>query len=460
MNSKNQLLPLGDFKPTDEWQTHVNEIFYGIQGPNIHNHFQTYVSQDHRLAHALAEDYYEQALTQVNNPQPRFIMEWGVGNGNLAGCFLTHLQSIDTEGQVYPFTRYILCDFSMEILKGARDNPRLKNHAEKFFTVQVDASHMDCFREQTINKIISNEIWDDLATKILLKQENSICEEYLQPLIDPASLGMEFDTFIKLFNEKNLNSLKKCSHVLPLIFWENAYQRVDIHDWPMAEVLQAHVDLLSNETPIPVNLGALETLERAHSLLCQDGLGYTGMDYGMHSLQELNHPERPYFNIYGGQYTCMVNFELMCNWAQAVGFSSAEKEYQHHYVGKHLQDKVISVLELVQTHPKAIRMTPWDRDILMLKTLHILNKTYKSPYQAKMTYPEIEGTPNGERQIIYELANTLSISGVPDTVAYISSKEVQQVSSDLAKLGYDERVYATLFQGPTDPVSFVIINLR
>ncbi|SVD53852.1 uncharacterized protein METZ01_LOCUS406706, partial [marine metagenome] len=158
MNSKNHLLPLGDFKPTDEWQTHVNEIFYGIQGPNIHNHFQTYVSQDHRLAHALAEDYYEQALTQVNNPQPRFIMEWGVGNGNLAGCFLTHLQSIDTEGQVYPFTRYILCDFSMEILKGARDNPRLKNHAEKFFTVQVDASHMDCFREQTINKIISNEI--------------------------------------------------------------------------------------------------------------------------------------------------------------------------------------------------------------------------------------------------------------------------------------------------------------
>ena len=125
-----------------------------------------------------------------------------------------------------------------------------------------------------------------------------------------------------------------------------------------------------------------------------------------------------------------------------------------------MQDKVISVLELVQTYPKAMRMTPWDRDILMLKTLHILNKTYKSPYQAKMTYPEVEGTPNGQRQIIYELANTLNINGVPDTVAYISSKEVQQVSSDLAKLGYDERVYATLFQGPTDPVSFVIINLR
>jgi len=28
MNSQAQLLPLGDFKHADEWQTHVNEIFF------------------------------------------------------------------------------------------------------------------------------------------------------------------------------------------------------------------------------------------------------------------------------------------------------------------------------------------------------------------------------------------------------------------------------------------------
>ncbi len=49
MNSQTRSLPLGDFKPADQWQTHVNEIFYGIQGPGIHNHFQTYVSLDHRF---------------------------------------------------------------------------------------------------------------------------------------------------------------------------------------------------------------------------------------------------------------------------------------------------------------------------------------------------------------------------------------------------------------------------
>ena len=68
MNSEVHLLPLGDFKPADEWQTHVNEIFYRIQGPGIHDHFQTYVSQDHRLAHALAEDYFERALKNQLHP--------------------------------------------------------------------------------------------------------------------------------------------------------------------------------------------------------------------------------------------------------------------------------------------------------------------------------------------------------------------------------------------------------
>ena len=85
MNSEARLLPLGDFKPADEWQTHVNEIFYGIQGPSIHDHFQTYVSQDHRLAHALAEDYFEQARKQGNSAQSGFVMEWGVGKWKSSG---------------------------------------------------------------------------------------------------------------------------------------------------------------------------------------------------------------------------------------------------------------------------------------------------------------------------------------------------------------------------------------
>jgi hypothetical protein len=45
-------------------------------------------------------------------------------------------------------------------------------------------------------------------------------------------------------------------------------------------------------------------------------------------------------------------------------------------------------------------------------------------------------------------------------VAYISEKEVMQVSADLAKLGYREWEYSPLFQAPTEPISFVVMNLR
>jgi hypothetical protein len=460
MNPQTQLLPLGDFKPADEWQTHVNEIFYGIQGPGIHDHFQTYVSQDHRLAHALAEDYFEQSSKLTEKNQPRFIMEWGVGNGNLAGCFLSHLKSIDTQGQVYSNTSYILCDFSMEILKGARRNLKLKDHIGKFFTIQVDANHMNCFRENTIHKIISNEIWDDLSTKVLLKQDNSLYEEYLQPLIDPSALEINIDSFIEPFNEKNLHRLKSYPNILQFILWERTYQRVDINDWPHAVLLQNHIDLLDNEIPTPINIGALATLKRARSLLKLDGLGYTGMDYGMYSMRELNFSGRPYFNLYGGQYTFMVNFELLCVWAKAEGFSSVEKDYQHSFVGKHLKDKVISLVELLQSHRKVQIMDPWDRDILMLKTLDALNKVYKSNYHYKMKYSSMEGTPNSQKQQIKELTDKLSANGVPDTVAYIREKEVMRVSVDLAKLGYREQEYSSLFQTPTEPISFVIMNLR
>ena len=459
MNSEAHLLPLGDFKPSDEWQTHVNEIFYGIQGPSIHDHFQTYVSQDHRLAHALAEDYFEKVLKQADCNRSRFIMEWGVGNGNLAGCFLSHLKSIDTDQQVYPNTRYILCDFSMEILKGVRRNSRLKNHPGKFFTIQIDANHMDCFRKQTINKIISNEIWDDLSTKVLLKRDGSIYEEYIQPLIDPVASGINTDDVIKPFKEKHLGSLKDYPHILQFIIWERTYQRVVIDDWPQVDVLQAHIDLLGDEIPVPVNIGALATLKHARYLLRQDGLGYTGMDYGMYSIRELNFSERPYFNIYGGQYTFMVNFELLNHWAHAEGFSSVEKELQHSYVGRHLQDRVISLVELVQTHRDAPNMPSWDRDILMLKTLNTLNKAYKSHYESKMKYKAMEGAPSHQQKQINELVGKLSINGVPDTVAYVTENEVMQVSADLARLGYDEQLYAPLFQGSTEPISFVVMNL-
>ena len=55
---------IGDYKPVDRWQVHINTLFYRFRGDQIRSFYQTFASADHRLAHALAADYFEQVVTR------------------------------------------------------------------------------------------------------------------------------------------------------------------------------------------------------------------------------------------------------------------------------------------------------------------------------------------------------------------------------------------------------------
>ncbi len=457
---ESQLLPLGDFKPSDEWQTHVNAIFYGIQGPGIHHHFQTYVSRDYRLAHALADQFLQDATERGPAEGPVCVQEWGVGNGNLAARFLSRLKSADTGHSVYPRLRYTLCDYSAEILNGVRANPNLKEHEGVYFLEQVNAETQEDFQPHSVHKIISNEIWDDLATRVLLKNDGLLYEEYLQPLLRRDIPNVAWETFVEHFTEKNLDRLKSNPPFLEQIVWERSFQRTDISDWPYGEVIQQHLQRMEDEIPIPINTGALQTLERAKRMLAENHLGYSSFDYGMLSDRELNGQGRPYYKLYGGQYTSMVNFPLIAEVARAVGFAEVQLEPQHDFVGRHLSEKVLSALELVQIHPKISRMEPWDVDLLILQTLQALNATYRSPYQSKMDYPALPGTPKKQRKQIAELAKNLSATGVPDTVAYITASEVADASGRLKKLGYGERDLKAAFDPTGQSIAFGHMTLR
>jgi len=458
--SRDHLLPLGDFKPSDEWQTHVNNIFYGTKGPAIHRHFQTYVSLDHRLAHALADEFLENISSDKPSPEPLTILEWGVGNGNLAARFLSRLQEQDTEGRAYPKIRYILCDYSEEILRGVRGNPDLQVHGDRYSTVRLNAERLEGFRPGTITKIISNEIWDDLATKVLLVHDGLLHEEYLQPLLEPDAIETDFETFTRNFADKNLEALKSCPPFLDRIFWERSFQRVDVSDWPFGDVVARHMESAGEEIPMPINIGAFATLERAHALLNEGGQGYSSFDYGMLTQDELNREGRPYFKLYGGQYTSMVNFPLLEEIAKSVGFSTIGTERQQDFVAHSLGEDVISAVDLVQAHPQVGRLAPWDVDILMLQTLHALNSTYRSPYTHKMDYPPMPDTPKKQRKQISQLAAKLSPRGVPDTVAYITRGEVLSGIKSLRKLGYREKDLQAAFQPSDAPIVFGRMHLQ
>ncbi|HET7910116.1 MAG TPA: hypothetical protein VFL19_05360, partial [Nitrospira sp.] len=85
---------IGDWKPVDQWQTHINQLFYRFRGDQIRNYYQTFASADYRLGHALAADYFEQVSKRDRSSKghpsagtdaPLTIIELGPGNGNLAG---------------------------------------------------------------------------------------------------------------------------------------------------------------------------------------------------------------------------------------------------------------------------------------------------------------------------------------------------------------------------------------
>jgi len=461
MTRSPNLIPLGEFKPSDQWQTHVNSIFYGIKGPKIHNHFQTYVSLDHRLAHALAEDFFR--LT-VGKKKPKgsvwTIQEWGVGNGNLAAYFLSRLQEIDFNLQVYPYIHYILCDESEEILKGTQNNKRLLQHKGRYSTIRIDAENLDCFRSKSVSKIISNEIWDDLATKVLLKHENQFYEEYLCPYLQADFLTIKAETFLQQFQNKDLDALAQLPWFLDAIHWERDFQRVDLENWPFFKSLIKHCDNLKDGIPTPINIGAFSALKKAKELLVEGSLGYTGFDYGMLELKDLNQEGRSYFNLYGGQYTFMVNFPLLEEVGREIGFSEVLKEHQNEYVKHNLETEVVGVVDLVQNHPQLSQMPGWDRDILMLRTLHALNTVYHSPYPGKLDYPPMPDTPKKQKKIILQLAKSLSKHGVPDTVAYVTREEVFTALKPLRKLGYREKDLEASFQSPLPAVSFIHIQFK
>ncbi len=50
---------IGDYKPVDQWQVHINTLFYRFRGDQVRSFYQTFASADYRLAHALAADYFE-----------------------------------------------------------------------------------------------------------------------------------------------------------------------------------------------------------------------------------------------------------------------------------------------------------------------------------------------------------------------------------------------------------------
>ena len=452
---------LGDFAPIDVWQRHMNAVFYGLRGERLRELYQTFASADYRLGYALAADYVERATKrQKANPDtagdPLTIMEWGCGNGNLAACFLDHVKALDQDATLYPRLRYVLIDASDTVLAGARGNVELAGHQDRVQFVQATINELQSYRDGSVDRIMCNELWSELPTKLLLRKAGAVMEEHIRPNLKETRLGdfPDWPGFVQAFDQADIAGLKTLPAFLEDVVWEREYHNVEAKDVAFRRLITDFLKLFDDELLMPVNIDAASSLKEAHRLLSPDAVGFSSFDAGAADEAALNDPERPCYNLVGGQFSFMVNFALLEDVAKRVGGGRVTVEPQKEFVGRSLGVNVMSFMDVLASHPNVPKSRPWEIDQLILKTIEAVNAGYASPYERTIELPIAPATPEETRRELEQLLERLAKHGVPDTVAYLTEEEVMRVAGPLEELGYDRGTLRAAFMAPPQPVDY------
>ena len=471
---------IGDYKPVDQWQGHINTLFYRFRGDQIRSFYQTFASADYRLAHALAADYFEKVVqrekargqggtgqggtvesssTDTSSPlrRPLTVMELGPGNGNLAACFLSHLQVLDQEGAIYPRVRYVLVDWEQSVLDAALAHPLLATHRGQVSTHRGTVGRLEGVADGSVDRIICNELWNDLPTKLMSRQANEIEEEFLRPNVSEALHAKISDwaTFVRAFEAMDVETLKGFPPFLDELVWEREYRTVAWKEVPYRKMITEFLKRIDEHVVVPVNMGAYATIKEAKRLLARDAIGFSSFDAGTEDMAVLNDPEKPCYGQFGGQQSFMVNFALAEAVATQLEAGSMTIESQREFVGRSLGTNALTLMDLMATHPSAgTRMAPWEQDRLMLKTLRALNETYTSPYARRLDFPIPLEMPPEEREVLQALVSGLKPTGIPDTVAYLTEEELTLASKDLEAIGYEPHSFMIALTAPPSPVDY------
>ena len=467
---------IGDYKPVDQWQVHINKLFYRVRGDQVRRFYQTFASADYRLAHALAADYFERVvkrdkgsgekapgLSLTPHASPLTVMELGPGNGNLAACFLSHLKALDKDKVVYPRVRYVLVDWEQEALDTALTHPELASHRDRVELQRGTVDRLDVVADGTVDRIICNELWNDLPTKLMSRQASDIEEEFIRPNVSEAAHAKISDwaAFVRSFDAMDTETLKQFPPFLDDLVWEREYRAVEWKEVPYRKTITDFLKRIDEHVVVPVNLGAWATIKDAKRLLASDAIGFSSFDAGTADMQVLNDPEKPCYGQFGGQQSFMVNFALVEAIAKQLETGTMTLETQREFVGRSLGTNVLTLMDLMATHPSAgTRMAPWEQDRLMLKTIRALNETYRSPYKRHLDFPIPFEMPPEERESLQSLVCALAPTGVPDTIAYLTEEELSLASKDLENIGYDPQSFMIALTAPPGPVDYCHCLIR
>ena len=452
---------LGDFSPIDVWQTQMNRVFYGLCGTQLRDLYQTFAAADYRLGFALAADYLK-GVQQREKADPSkasnslTIMEWGCGNGNLAACFLDRVQTLDLSGSVYPRIEYILIDSSDVVLESAKANQDLAKHQSRIRFEQAQVPELQSFADHSVDRIICNEFWNETPTKLLLRKAGDIMEEHVRPNLKETRLQdfPDWLGFIQAFEQVDVSALKGMPRFLEDIVWEREYHKIEGKEVPFRRLITDFLKFIDEEVLVPTNVGAASSLRETKRLLVADAIGFSAFDAGAVDLPVFNDPETPCYNLLGGQFSFMVNFPLMEDVARQLGSREVKVESQKEFVGRNLKTNVMSLMDVLASHPRLPEDGQWEVDRFILKTIGVINLMYQSAYERKIEFPISATMEESQRKEVAQLLESLNSTGVPDTIAYLTEDEVLGVAEKLEELGYDRDSLRAALHAPPQPVDY------
>jgi hypothetical protein len=139
--------------------------------------------------------------------------------------------------------------------------------------------------------------------------------------------------------------------------------------------------------------------------------------------------------------------------AKHLGLKQTTFEPQREFVGRSLNTNVITLMDLLATHPSAgPKLQVWEQDKLVLKTIRALNGTFESPYRRRLEFPLGATMPPDERETLGVIL--LKDHGIPDTVAYVTEEELTRAQKDLEEIGYESDAISMALSAPPSPVEY------
>lgn len=452
---------MGDFAPIDVWQHHMNAVFYGLRGDSLRDLYQTFATADYRLGYALASDYLErvkqrQTSSPVGKDSILTIMEWGCGNGNLAASFLDRVKELDRDGEWYSRIEYVLIDAFESVLEGAKNNSDLKKHDARTKFVQAQVDGLGDFRDGSVDRIFCNELWSELATKLVLRKEGDVMEEHLRPNLKETRLVdfPDWPGFTKAFGEIDVPQLKMCKSFLEDIVWEREYHKIEAKEMPFRRTMTDVLKQIDEEVLMPVNMGSATSIKEALRLLSPNAIGFSSFDAGTMDQHFLNDPEKPCYGMHGGQFSFMVNFPLLQEVTKQLGAQEVTIEPQREFVGRALGANVVSLMDVLSSHQQLPEGGQWEIDRFIMQTIHAVNEHYDSPYERRIEFPISPDAPSEKRDELWQLITRQKSHGVPDTVAYLTEEEVERATGSLEILGYDRGGLRAALMAPPQPVDY------